>query len=115
MDFLELKNGRTEGNGTPTKTDFMSMRQSLPRESLQEKLRCVRANPGAVDTLIRGLVDLLPKPDEVWSLDERAKWLRLASGIFDLGYKTDDEEESQINIAVIRPEGIVTQAVASAD
>jgi hypothetical protein len=102
MDFLELNNGRPEGTGPLMKTDFMNMRQSPPRESLQEKLRSVRGNPAAVDTLIRGLVDLLPKPDEVWPLDERAKWLRLAVGIFDLGYKTDDGEPRQISIAVAK-------------
>ena len=49
-------------------------------------------------------MDLLPKPDGVWPLDDRAKWLRLAAGIFDLGYKVDDGEGRQIRIAVVKPE-----------
>ena len=49
-------------------------------------------------------MDLLLKPDGVWPLDDRAKWLRLAAGIFDLGYKVDDSEGRQISIAVVKPE-----------
>jgi len=35
-------------------------------------------------------------------LHERVKWLRLAAGIFDLGYKADDAEHGEISIAVVR-------------
>ena len=43
-----------------------------------------------LDPLIQGLVDRLPKPDNVWSLDDRGKWLRAAAVIFTLVYKTDE-------------------------
>jgi hypothetical protein len=116
MDILELTNRKPEGNGGLDKTDFMNLRRLQPRESLQEKLLSVRespgvreapsvqANPAAIDSLVRGLVDLLPKPDGVWPLDDRAKWLRLAAGIFDLGYRLGDGEDRQISIAVAKPE-----------
>jgi hypothetical protein len=42
------------------------------------------------DPLIQGLVDLLPRRNSVWSLDDRGKWLSAASSIFCLIYKTDD-------------------------
>jgi hypothetical protein len=42
------------------------------------------------DPLIQGLVDRLPKPDSVWSLDDRGKWLRAAAVIFTLVYKTPE-------------------------
>ena len=116
MDIFELTNSKPEGNGGLDKTDFMKLRKLQPRESLQEKLLSVRESPGvretssvqahpaAIDNLVRGLVDLLLKPDGVWPLDDRAKWLRLAAGIFDLGYKVDDGEGRQISIAVVKPE-----------
>jgi hypothetical protein len=49
-------------------------------------------------------VDLLPKSDGIWPLDDRAKWLRLAAGIFDLGYKAGDGEHEKISIAVVKAE-----------
>ena len=75
----------------------MNMR---PRGSLKEKLVSPQASHAAIDNLIRGLVDLLPRPDGIWPLDERAKWLRLAAGIFDLGYKAGDGEQQDISIPV---------------
>jgi hypothetical protein len=42
------------------------------------------------DPLLQGLVDRLPKPDSIWSLDDRGKWLRAAAVIFTLVYKTDE-------------------------
>jgi hypothetical protein len=123
MDILELTNSKPDGNGAVEKTDFMNLRKSKPRESLQEKLLSVRdkpraaensaaaansatvqANPAAIDSLVRGLVDLLPKPDGVWPLDDRAKWLRLAAGIFDLGYRLGDGEDRQLRIAIVKPQ-----------
>jgi hypothetical protein len=54
------------------------------------------------DLLIRGLVDHLPKPDTIWSLDERAKWLRTAVCIFGLVYKDDsDGEQRQISVVFL--------------
>jgi hypothetical protein len=41
------------------------------------------------DPLIQGLVNRLPKPDSVWSLDDRGNWLRAAAVIFSLVYKSD--------------------------
>jgi hypothetical protein len=47
------------------------------------------------DPLIQGLVDRLPKPDSVWSLDDRGKWLRAAAVIFTLVYKTDEGDRER--------------------
>ena len=46
----------------------------------------VEDNRETPDLLIRGLLDRLPKPGSCWSLDDRAKWLQAAAGIFDLVY-----------------------------
>jgi hypothetical protein len=47
------------------------------------------------DPLIHGLMNRLPKPDSVWSLDDRGKWLRAAAVIFTLVYKTDDGDRDR--------------------
>jgi hypothetical protein len=99
-----------EGNSPlDKKTDLMDMRKIQPSESLKEKLLSAAATRGAdyergIDNLIRGLVDLLPKPDSIWPLDDRAKWLRLAAGIFDLGYKAGDGEHRDISVVFVEQE-----------
>jgi hypothetical protein len=96
-ELLELTN--------PLKnTDFMNMRKVQPAQVLREKV-CTGADyERGVDNLIRGLVDLLPKPGSDWSLDDRAKWFRLAAGIFDLGYRTGDVKGREISIAFVTHE-----------
>jgi len=50
------------------------------------------------DPLIQALVDRLPKPDSIWSIDDRAKWLRAATMIFNLVYKLDEAKEPAAKI-----------------
>ena len=59
-------------------------------------------DPGATDLLIQGLLDRLPRPDGIWSLDDRAKWLRTAASIFGLVYKTIDGEHREIGVVLLR-------------
>jgi len=47
------------------------------------------------DALIQALVDKLPKPNTIWSIDDRAKWLKAAAMAFNLIYKTSEREEQQ--------------------
>jgi hypothetical protein len=42
------------------------------------------------DPLIQALVDKLPKPNTVWSIDDRAKWLKAAAMAFNLIYRTNE-------------------------
>jgi hypothetical protein len=44
------------------------------------------------DPLIQALVDKLPKPNAVWSIEDRAKWLKAAAMAFNLIYKTCERE-----------------------
>ena len=110
MEILDLVEGKPGPNGPlNNKTDFMNLRKLQPSNSLKEKLANLPTSPSAeyqrgVDSLISGLVDLLPKPDGIWPLDDRAKWFRLAADIFDLGFKAGDGEHLQISIAVVKPE-----------
>ena len=83
------------------RTGFMNMRKLQPIESLTGGAEYERG----IDNLIQGLVGLLPKRGGIWPLEDRAKWLRLAAGIFDLGYKARDGVHSQeISIAVVKQE-----------
>lgn len=50
------------------------------------------------DPLIQALVNKLPKPNSVWSTDERAQWLRAAAIIFNLVYKTAEANEEDLKI-----------------
>ena len=96
---------RTDFNRPLTeRTGFMNMRKFQPSESSTGQASHGAGYERGIDNLIQGLVDLLPKRDGIWPLEERAKWLRLAAGIFDLGYKAGDGERREINIAVVKQE-----------
>jgi hypothetical protein len=56
------------------------------------------------DPLIQALVDKLPKPDTIWSIDDRAKWLRTAAMAFNLIYRTDEGNEADLKIE--KPSGL---------
>src|SRR5215510_7841560 len=84
------------------KTDFMNIRRKVqPAQGLTETARTTAENERGINNLIRGLVDLLPKPGSDWPLDDRAKWFRLAVGIFDLGYKAADGKDKELSIAFV--------------
>ena len=106
-DFLSHK-PRPEDNGAQNKSaDFMSTRKLQPNEGLIERLRSSPANhtpdyDRGIDRLVQGLMDLLPAPDSIWSIEDRVKWLRLAEGIFDIGYKTGDGEQGEISIVAVK-------------
>ena len=106
-DFLNRKQ-QPEGNGAQNKSaGFMNTRKLQPNEGLIEKLRSSPATHAAdydrgLDRLVRGLMDLLPEPNSIWSIDDRVKWLRLAGGIFDIGYKMGDGEQGEISIVAVK-------------
>ena len=106
-DFLNRKKP-PEGNGAQNKSAaFLNTRKLQTNEGLIEKLRSSPANHGAdyergLDRLVHGLMDLLPQPDSIWSIEDRVKWLRLAEGIFDIGYKTRDGEQGEISIVAVK-------------
>ena len=41
------------------------------------------------DPIIQALVDRLPQPNAIWSIDDRGKWLKAAAMAFNLIYKTE--------------------------
>src|SRR6516164_7537165 len=47
------------------------------------------------DPLIQAVVDKLPKPNAIWPIDDRARWLKAAAMAFNLIYKTSQRVEQQ--------------------
>ncbi len=64
------------------------------------------------DLLIQGLVDRLPKPNAVWSLEERVKWLRTAASVFGLVYKDSDGEQREIGIVFAKQDPALAKGLA---
>ena len=54
------------------------------------------------DPLIQGLVDRLPEPDSIWSLDDRVRWLRTAANIFSLIYKCREGEDKEVKLVLAK-------------
>jgi hypothetical protein len=107
-DFLS-RNRPPESNGPSRgKSSFMNMRQPDPNDGSILVLHAtdeVQSNSEhAIDRLVGGLIDLLPKPDSVWRHEDRVKWLRLAADIFEVGYKADDSGVDRISIVTVKPE-----------
>ena len=84
----------------------MNMRNTQSKGSLKERLVSASAQTSqdAIENLLRGTVDLLPRPDGIWPLDERGSRTRLAAGIFVFGYKAGDGEQRDLSITVLKSE-----------
>ena len=97
---------RVEADETLTPLNLLGSRSAECKDREEEAVP-EPAEEMASDPLIRGLVERLPKPDVVWPLEDRAKWLRTAAAIFALVYRTGDEEgqereEGEIGVALGR-------------
>src|SRR5262249_8904125 len=57
------------------------------------------------DPLIQALVDKLPKPNTIWPIDDRAKWLKAAAMAFNLIYRTNEREKQQSPSAPLKAVG----------
>lgn len=96
---------RVEADETLTPLNLLSSRSGERKEREEEEAVPEPPEEGTSDPLIMGLVARLPKPDTVWPLEARAKWLRTAASIFALVYRTGEEDgeqrdQSEIGIAL---------------
>jgi hypothetical protein len=102
---------RRECDSAPTARSHLLVPRMEPSESLTAKLLVAQQNEvqdsgnRAPDPLLQGLIDRLPKPNGIWSLDDRSKWLRTAATIFDLVYKAGDGEQREISIGFAKQDG----------
>ena len=59
----------------------------------------------ACDPLIQALVGKLPKPNTIWPIGDRARWLRAAAMAFSLVYKPSEGDEPDLKIEE-KPSGL---------
>jgi hypothetical protein len=59
----------------------------------------------ACDPLIQALVGKLPKPNAVWSIDDRAKWLKAVAMAFNLVYRMGEREDLNQSPSVLKSVG----------
>jgi hypothetical protein len=101
---------RLESDAALSARSRLMMSRTGPGESLTAKLLVAQQSDAEKtegetrDLLIRGLVERLPKPNGIWSLDDRAKWLRTAASVFDLVYQAEDGEHREISVALAKHE-----------
>jgi hypothetical protein len=98
-EFLS-RNRPPQNNGSSRdKLDFTKLTTQIDPNQHSDR---ERTHAHAVDHLVRGLIDLLPKADSNWRHEDRVNWLRLAADIFEVGYKSDGAAEISI-VAVRQP------------
>ena len=56
----------------------------------------------STDPLVQGLLNRLPEPDSIWSLNDRIKWLRTAANIFGLIYESGEGEDKEIKLGLAK-------------
>src|SRR5581483_5011187 len=101
---------RPDNDAASTARSRIAAPRVEPRDSLTAKLLGAQKSSeaadagGSTDLLIQGLVGRLPKATSVWSLDDRARWLKTAASVFDLVYQADDGEHREIGVVIAKPE-----------
>ena len=103
VDWNRLSQKRAEA-GEVTPLNLLGVRAEGEEEA--------PANGGSSDLLIRGLVERLPHTDDVWPLEDRARWLRTAASIFALVYRTGEGEAGEIGVSLTRVAGSAKAAEA---
>jgi hypothetical protein len=80
---VDALNGRSDLVTRSAKLDDAPVLTLFDTAERNDAKSCERPDP-----LIQALVDKLPKPNSVWLIDDRAKWLKAAAMAFNLIYKT---------------------------
>ena len=80
-----------------TRVDSLNDRSHLVARSVEREETPVLTERTSEmpDPLIQALVDKLPKPNTIWTIDDRARWLKAAAMAFNLIYKTSQRVEQQ--------------------
>jgi hypothetical protein len=117
---MDMFNPNPNRGRVPLETTRLKLPPVEPSEGLSplkllgsQAAEAEEADRGTVDLLIRGLVERLPKPNAVWSLEERARWLRTAASVFGLIYKDSDGEQRQVGIVLVKQDPPLTAGAAS--
>jgi hypothetical protein len=107
-EFLSRNRPPHNNGSSRDKLDFTQLTKPDPDDhSVREQ-----THAHAVDHLVRGLIDLLPKTDSIWRHEDRVNWLRLAADIFEVGYKSDGPS-GEISIVAVRQVAKPKQSLVS--
>ena len=92
-----------------TRVDALNGKSSLVRRAEPEEAPILtlveesadRSDAGEMpdqDPLIQALIDKLPKANSMWSIDDRAKWLKAAAMAFNLVYRFPKRDEQPSSV-----------------
>ncbi|RSL19227.1 hypothetical protein EDE15_4883 [Edaphobacter aggregans] len=59
-------------------------------------------DPPHNNPFIQGLLSKLPPEDAVWSTDQRKKWLQLAISVFEVSYKTAENDIGELSVTLTK-------------
>ena len=79
------RSSRVTGTTEQDETAILTLVETAERSDLESS--------GTLDPLIQAVVDKLPKPNTVWSIDDRGKWLKAMAMAFNLVYRTPASQE----------------------
>lgn len=95
---MNISDIRTRIESGADEQSFLAAKTAEPEEKPVLTLVGTAERTDACDPLIQALVDKLPKPNSIWSLEDRAKWLRAAAMAFNLVYKPDESGDAELKI-----------------
>jgi hypothetical protein len=106
---ISMQQARQADESASNARSRITMTGGQQRDTLTAKLLGAQKTDASeaaasTDLLIQRLMERLPKANGVWSLEDRAKWLRTAVSIFDLVYKADEGEHRDIGVALANRE-----------
>ena len=94
---MNISDIRTRIETGADEQSFLAAKSAEPEEAPVLSL-VETPESNACDPLIQALVNKLPKPNSIWSLEARAKWLRAAAMVFNLVYKPGESGEADLKI-----------------
>jgi hypothetical protein len=102
---IAMREPRQAGESASNARSWIATPSVQQKDSLVTKLLVAQKNDAgeaaaSTDLLIQGLMERLPKANGVWSLEDRAKWLRTGVSIFDLVYQADHGDHREIGIVL---------------
>jgi len=102
---MNISNIRTRLDAQNERSCLVTRSSELSAEPDETVLTLVDSAPRSetefniiTDPLIQALVDKLPAPNSIWSIDDRAKWLKALAMIFNLVYRSQKGETTEQKI-----------------
>jgi 3-methyladenine DNA glycosylase AlkD len=95
---MNISDIRTRIESGADERSFLATKTAEPEQTPVLTLVDTAERTDVCDPLIQALVGKLPKPNSIWSLEDRAKWLRAAAMAFNLVYKADESGDADLKI-----------------